>query len=539
MTNLTLWLAERLKRDTVAAQTAAHLDALAREPIRASRRHATALLRQLKQEPGPMVRLGVTDWGEPVIVPLQFLVEACSVVTGGMGSGKSLFATLVIDALIRHMPELSTLSFGVIDAKGELFDRALYLLGRRLEALHGEAREALRRRVVIVDFSAREAVSPYNILARFPHAEEDFFIASRLETLKELLPAGEKLSLRGASVLKPALTLLAEFNLPITHLGELLGNDRFREKLLAKSRSPDVRTYFERHLKAESKATLAALRVRMETLVASEGVRLALSGRTAPDFRALQDEGKIVLVNCAGASITRGVRMLLQGLVLSDIRQAVFARPTEPPVKYLWFADEAQNFFRNRQQGEDIADLLTMARSFGSYFSLICQNLTTAVPDTRTLEILYTNIRWSISFRGTPHDAQFLRPALPVSGRRRRPEPNPYRERSLYSPEEERSLLLEGIASLPDFTGYLWLKARSREALRITTQLPELPRGREFEAAVRRLRALPELGGRLSCADYERLVEERDREWQGAPQENNLEDRLENAYQKEREAWET
>src|SRR2546427_6006061 len=96
--------------------------------------------------------------------------------------------------------------------------------------------------------------------------------------------------------------------------------------------------------------SIAALRARMESLFASEGVRLALSGTTAPDFRALQNEGKIVLVNCAGPSITRGVRLLLQGLVLSDIRQAIFARANNPPVTYLWMADEAQNFFLTKKQ---------------------------------------------------------------------------------------------------------------------------------------------------------------------------------------------
>ena len=314
-------------------------------------------------------------------------------------------------------------------------------------------------------------------------------------------------------------------------------NDRFRKKLAAETRNPDLRAAFERHFTTESRSTLAALRVRMETLVASEGVRLALSGRTAPDFRRLQDEGKIVLVNCAGAAITRGVRMLLQGLVLSDIRQAVFTRPTEPRVRYLWFADEAQNFFRSSQQVEDLADLLTMARSFGSFFSLICQNLTTAVSDTRTLEILYTNIRWSMSFRGAPHDAQFLRPALPVTGRRRRPDQHPFREPTLYSPEEERTVLMDGIASLPDFVGYLWLKSRSREALRITTRLPEIPRGHEYEAAVSRLRDLPELGGRLSRAEYERLIEERDRAWREKSEPLNLEERFKETYAKERSGW--
>ena len=72
MTNLTLWLAERLKCDAVAAHTAAHLDVLAREPVRTAREACGRLLRQLKQEPGPKVQLGVTEWGEPVIVPCNF-----------------------------------------------------------------------------------------------------------------------------------------------------------------------------------------------------------------------------------------------------------------------------------------------------------------------------------------------------------------------------------------------------------------------------------------------------------------------------------
>ena len=536
--NLTLWLAEHLKREALSARTTQHIESLVREPAQASRGNTNKLLQQLLREPGPKVQLGVTHWGEPVIMPLRFLVEACSVVTGGMGVGKSLFSALIVQALIQSMPDLNTLSFGVVDAKGELFDRALFLLGKRLEELRGEARDALLRRIVIVDFSAREVISPYNILARFPHTEEDFFITSRLETLKELLPAGERLSLRGSSVLKPALRLLSEFSLPITYLGELLENDLFRARLISQTRNPDARIYFERRLKQESKQTLAALRVRIEVLVASQGVRLALTGRTAPDFRRLQNDGKVVLINCAGPAITRGVRMLLQGLLLADLRQSVFCRPTEPPVRYLWILDEAQNFFRSPQQVEDLSDLLTMGRSFGSFFSLICQNLTTAVSDTRALETIFTNIRWAMGFRGTPQDARFLRPALPVTGRRQRPDQHPFREPSVYSPEEERTLLQDGIASLPDFTGYLWLKSRSREAFRIKTELPKIPRGKVFETAVSRFRDLPELGERLSRTEYTRLIEERDREWKEKQDERDLEDRLEDSYRKERKGWE-
>jgi hypothetical protein len=536
MSNLA-WFAHRLSGRRMRIETARYLESLSREPIRASRQTIRELLHALRNQPGPKVTLGETAWGEPVVVPLTELVKACGIATGGMGSGKTMAACLILEAIISRLPELRSMAFGVLDAKGELFDRATYLLARRLEALQGQAREELLRRIVIIDFSSRQAMSSYNVLSRWAYTEPDFFVTSRLETLRELLPAGEKLSLRGATVLKNVLALLSEFGLPLTYLDAVLSSDALRAKLLRRSKNQAVRLYFERHLAQEGKATIAALRARMESLFASDGVRLALSGSTAPDFRALQNEGKIVLVNCAGPSITRGVRLLLQGLVLSDIRQSIFARPNNPPVTYLWMADEAQNFFLTRQQQENMADILTMARSFGSFFCFLCQNLSTAVPDARILETLYTNIRWSLTLRGTPRDAGFLRAALPVTGRRSRPDGHPFRERTWYSAEEERSLSLDGIAHLPDRTGYLWLKARSAQAIKIETKRLELPEGEEFRRTVQELREEPRLGRRLPRSEYERLIEERDREWLDTPEESSLPDRLEQKYQGEHAAW--
>src|SRR4029077_18911036 len=135
--------------------------------------------------------------------------------------------------------------------KGELFERALYLLTRRLEELDGPEREALRERIVIIDFSSREAVSSYNILARWPYTEPDFFVTSRLETLRELLPAGEKLSLRGATVLKNILTLLSESNLPLTYLDRVLGDEPFRRRLLGSCGNEELALYFRTHFGAE------------------------------------------------------------------------------------------------------------------------------------------------------------------------------------------------------------------------------------------------------------------------------------------------
>ncbi len=524
---------ERLQRDTRR-----YLQRLRELPVLRSRETTSELLRWLRAQPGPHVRLGTTTWDETVAVPLCELVKACGLTTGGMGSGKTMFALLLIRAIIELLPGLRTISFGVLDAKGELFERTLYLLALRLEELQGAERQALLRRIVVIDFSFREAISPYNILSRWPYTDPDFFVTNRFETLRELLPASDKLSLGGATVLKNVLTLLADFSLPPTYIEPVLSDDALRSRLVLRSRDAGVRTYFQRHFALEGKQTIAALRARMEALFASEGVRLALSGSSAPDFRQLQNEGKIVLVNCAGPSITRGVRLLLQGLVLSDIRQAIFARPNNPPVTYLWCADEAQNFFLTRQQQEDMADVLTMARSFGSFFYFLCQNLSTAIPDARILEQLHTNIRWSLTLRGSPRDAQFLRPALPITGRVERPEIRPFHERTFYSAEEERALLLDGVAHLPDQVGYLWLKTRSHEGIRLRTERVELPQGEEFRHAVAELREEPILGERVSRADYERAIAERDRTWLGGAEESEpAQDRWERTYRQQGTLW--
>lgn len=509
-----LWLAQRLAQNRLARNTADYLERLAELPELTSRHAGARLFAHMDGEQGPNVILGKTMRDELVKIPISHLIRSCGLVTGGTGTGKSMFATLFVEAILRELPRARDMAFGVLDAKGELFERALYLVARRLGALGKAEREALLQRIVIVDFSGRQAISPYNILARWPGTETDYFLTSRLETLLELLPAGEKLSLRGAGILKNALALLSECNVPLTQLDALLSNEDFRCRLIQESNSEPVRSYFQRHFQLEAKQTVAALRARMDALFASEGIRLALSGSSSPDFCRLQNEGKIVLVNCAGPTITRGVRQLLQGLVLSDVRQGIFARPNDPRVSYLWFADEAQNFFLTRQQEENIADILTMARSFGSFFVFLCQNISSAVPDARVLETLHTNIRWSMTFRSTPRDAAFLRGALPVTGQRYKPEANPFREPRMYSTEEERALVLNEIAGLPDRVGYLWLKAYSTEAIKMHSEPFDLPRGAAFREIVDSILHDHRIGERLSRTEYERLIEKRACQWQ-------------------------
>jgi hypothetical protein len=516
------WLLDRLFGGKLQRETDCYLRELARGPMLASRQNAKALLARLRSVPGLKVALGQTLWGEAVEAPIEEIVKACGLITGGMGSGKSMFGLAMLEPLIDLLPQTRTMGIGVLDAKGESFlGSAFSVMNRHRYLTQHDPEEArdLRSRVVIHDFSSRDPVSSYNILARWPNCEPDFFASNRADLLLDLLPGGEKLSLGASALLQKSILLLSEFNLPITYLNDLLHDEALRRRLLVSAKNRSVATYFVRQFAEVPRATIAALSRRIEALFDSDGVRLALSGETAPDFRRFQDEGKIVLINCFGENISRSVRRLLQALVVSDIRQAVFAR-RQKDLAFLWLLDEAQNFFLTDKLRDNMTDLLTMSRSFASYFVLLTQNLSTAVQDPRMLKILRTNIRWSFSMRGEPDDAAFLKAALPVTGRTLRPQPNPFQERNFYTVPEERAMALDAIAHLPDRTGFLWFKARSAEALKIKTKELAIPQSQDLVDATAPLLSDPTIGIRTSRTEYLRRIAERDREWMGDAQDD-------------------
>jgi hypothetical protein len=183
---------------------------------------------------------------------------------------------------------------------------------------------------------------------------------------------------------------------------------------------------------------------------------------------------------------------------------------------------------------DTIADLVCLSRSFGTYCWFITQNLATAVQDTRLLKILHTNARWSLSLRGEPSDCAFLKPFLPVTGRRLRPASNPFDVRSHYSIAEEKALVLDEIANLPDRTGWLLLKGQSPEAILIRTRSLDIPQGQELEQATLPIRRDTSIGMRLSRKEYARLAAERDRKGTAGEEADDVGKGLEQAYRRSR-----
>jgi hypothetical protein len=489
---------------SLARQTAEYLDHLSTASVRSSRQQATGLLTSLAEQDERKVILGRTEWGETVSVPIAELTSGHGLITGGTGSGKTRFALGIIRALLMQSPPVG---FGILDPKGDIFVGTLALLARRvkdLEASDTTLADEVRQRIVILDVPARDPVSPYNILAKGPHAELGYFAESRAELLLDLLPGGDAISLGGSAVLRRCIMLLSAAGMPATFIPTLLHDDGLRSRLVNTFGDREMRDYFAGQFAKMPSQTIAALSRRMDALFASDAVRMSLSGPTAPDFRALQDAGYIVLVNCFGENLSRGVRRLLQALVLSDIAQSIFARERRDR-PFTWFCDEAQLLLGNERTRNHLTDIWTLSRSFGSFLTCLTQNVSSAVNDSTVLHTLHTNVRWTFSMRGDPSDAAFLKSALPITGQKVQPRANPLEQPRLYSPADERANELNGIAHLPDRLGFLWLKARSAEAIKIRTASVALP----HESVADELRRDPTIGMRMSRKEQQRALAER------------------------------
>ena len=459
-----LKLIQRLNRKKIQQATGKFLSELAPYQPSRYRRRVDERLTKLEGRGGPLMCIGSTKWGRSIHMPLDHLF-AHSLIVGASGAGKSYIALQIILGLLGE----SDAGFGLLDAKGELYGLVVHYLYAFLYQLSPTYREAFKRRITLIDFSDSQMISPYNIL--LPHSGQDLevLVNNRLDTISDLFSDDTSgITPRMRTVLKYFFVLASNARIPLTSIDKLIDDRRLLEHFVSHCPDERVRNYFHSRFDKEPEITVQAVRQRLDAILASESVRLALSADTAPDFRKLQDEGAIVLVNTAGRNISRSVSLLLQILILQDIKQSIFSRK-EARFPYLWFFDEAQNFYRSRSAQSSMNEILTMARSFGSFACLMTQAATSAISDSDALNTLLANIRWLLMFRSTSRDARLIEPAIPLTGNCQRPQRHPYEQPEYMGLEEEKRHRLNAINYLPDRRAYLWLKSEMPEAVMIQT----------------------------------------------------------------------
>jgi hypothetical protein len=489
----------------------------------------------MRSSGGSHLLLGTTEWGAPVSIALEDIVRSSGMISGAPGSGKTGLALILLAGIIDQLPYNQHVGAAVFDgAKSDLFKGGLGLVALRLNYLEKHdppAAARLRRLIRIINYSATDPLSEYDILKPWGDADAGYFSSSRADLLIDLLPGHDTISLSGHSLLQKSIAMLSELGLPVTILRDFLYDAATRSKILQRSHNHDLVAQLSWQFSQLPKSTLLALCRRIEALFASESIRLMLSGTEAPDFRALQDQGALVFVNCFGPNIPASLRRLLLCLSYSDFHPSVVRR-LDRSKDFLAVIDEAHALLAVPRLREHLEDGLRIHRSFRTRYLLGTQHISASVNDPRLMKLLETNINWSMSFRGEPGDAEFLKPVLPVTGRKLEPQGDPFQPRRFYSLAEERAMALESIAHLPDRTGYLWLRSRSGVAIKMRTRDLE-PSGQSLEEAGEEILRDPSIGGRLSRAEFLKKVERRDHDWRHTTNSNS-DNKLADAFRRRR-----
>lgn len=370
-----------------------------------------------------------------------------AMLSGCTGSGKSMAAVLICQQLVRSSP--NGIGIGVIDAKGELVER----LQKAVPLDHA----------AVLDFNSRKPVA-YGLLVRRADESAAELVERRMEVFDDVLGRDNQTSLRMGRMLRNVLVVSVENDLPFFLVDYLLSNVALCRNLGIKASDNRVSDYFQHDFDRERNSTLPALQSRLDFLLRHEHLRVSFSAETCLDFGALMEAHRPILVNAGGPGMPRALSRVIQSLLASDLRRAIFSR-VDRDYPYLWFIDEAQELFKRPSDVENLTALLTMSRSYGAYLALMTQSPTAACPHRDFLQQLVTNVTWMLMLRSANDDARLIEPGLPVSGRQ-----VGYRsERGRFSylrPEQERQAIMEAMADLPNQTGYLWVRGTKRPAIK-------------------------------------------------------------------------
>jgi hypothetical protein len=417
-------------------------------------RSPTTARRRAAASQRPSLMLGEISPGHPFKLPLEDFAGH-GVICGATGAGKTWGAISLLQQVGRLDLEAHPTAFGIVDGKGDLFHRVQEVL---------ELATPNRPAPVVLDFARSEPV-PYALLKVHSQESPERLVDRRMDVFDDVLGRDNQLSLRMSRALRNVLLLAVEHGLGFPMVEFLLINADICRELATRSRDERVSGYFLHEFERERNTTVPAILARLDFLLRSAALRWSFGCDHFVDLREAMDSGASVLINTGGPTVPRQVSRVIQSLVLSDLRQAVFARK-ERTRPYSWFLDEAQTLMVNDADTNNLIDLLTMARSFGTGIVLLTQSVAAASPDHGFLRQLETNVRWIVMFRCGLDDARLLEGGLSPSGNVIKHRHHDGRLTYLTG-EQELKKRLHDVASLPVHEAYAWLRTGRRPATRV------------------------------------------------------------------------
>ncbi|MEO1629517.1 MAG: type IV secretion system DNA-binding domain-containing protein, partial [Bacteroidota bacterium] len=341
------------------------------------------------------IELGTTEENETLSLSTPDRLKHLHVV-GATGTGKSNFLL----SLIKQDLEAGH-GFALLDPHGDLVEAVATLLG-----------EADRNRTVLLDPTDPEYATGWNVLGANSQTEADLLSSDLVSVFERLATSwGDQMT----SVLGNAVMTLLEAPEPTTlvELRRFLIDENYREELLATISDPFLHEYWEVEWPLISgRKPQAPILTRLDAMLRQRSVREALTiTKRALDFRAVMDEGQILLAKLPRGLMGAENSSLLGALLLSKLYQTGLSRQdigVSARRPFFVYIDEFQSFAT-----PSVATLFSELRKYGLGLVIAHQDLSQlSSAGTGVERAVMGNSFARVAFRVSERDARTLAPGF-------------------------------------------------------------------------------------------------------------------------------
>ena len=438
----------------------------------------------LYRDPVPLGRVGPLGL-IPYTIPAKARHTHCYCI-GTTGQGKSKFIESLLVADIR-----AGRGCGLVDPHTDLArDTLAHLLSK------GYFRDpATLQRVIYFDPTRSDYVIPFNILkANLP----PYTIAQQvIEAFRRTWPHALEEAPRFTNIALATLLVLIETGQSLVEMPSVLINRDYRENLLQQVRDPQVVGFFRSRFDQwgrEAAVMIESVLNKVTAFTLNPYLRRCLgASENRLDFRAIMDEGKVLLVdlgNCDGET-----RRLVGSLVVTGMEMAALSRKDIAGSRrpFYLFLDEFQDFCANDGAAKTLAQILSECRKFGLHLHLAHQTLGQV---QQRVSSALGNVGIKVVFAIDREDAEVMaRKLFMMNTEEVKHEAQTETQHPLYSPLiEQWERAVAAIQSLPPRTALV--KRRGTEVVRLRTEpIPpyqvSTAKVDELEAQLARIHGMP------------------------------------------------
>ncbi len=223
---------------------------------------------------------------------------------------------------------------------------------------------------------------------------------------------------RMKDLFRNAVYLLADNNLTLVEMPDLLQNPDFRSSLLTKCTKLSVKKYwlyvFNRLSENEQRQWAQPVLNRISDFVTPTMIQNIIGQRKSTiNFEKIINNGYVLLVDLNPARLGNENAKLLGSLLTMKLQLAAFRRDLHNPRPWTLYADEFQNFLTTASS-ESFANILEQARKFNFNLVMAHQDLSQIKRrDPYLVNSILTNASTHIIFSSNHNDAKIFADQIP------------------------------------------------------------------------------------------------------------------------------